>query len=184
MQTSPATTRFVPVRRAVAAPNAAGAIRFSMRGLPLLSEGASFDPLGTVENLWLSVKVYSSGGENALHAHRIEDHTFVVMQGRAIFSFGDGSSYEVRQFEGVIIPKGTMYRFEAGQEENLVLLRVGGAQRKNPGQVGETAWHGVPSDVVGETYDSNGAPKDARAAHSGTPAVPIKVKPGEYFARE
>src|SRR5665213_337103 len=73
---------------------ASGATKFSMRGLPLLSDGASFDALATADNLWLSVKVYSSGGENALHKHTVEDHAFVVLQGRGTFHFDDGSKSE------------------------------------------------------------------------------------------
>ena len=49
------------------------AVVFSMRNLPLLEQGTTYDSLATAENLWTSVKVYASGGENALHAHGGED---------------------------------------------------------------------------------------------------------------
>ena len=39
--------------------------------------------------LWAHSKVYSKGGENALHSHDIEDHVFLVLQGEASFFFGD-----------------------------------------------------------------------------------------------
>ena len=58
------------------------AVLFSMRNLPLLEQGTTYDPLATAENLWMSIKVYASGGENALHAHGGEDHAFIVLQGR------------------------------------------------------------------------------------------------------
>ncbi len=49
-----------------------------------------YDPLATAENLWISLKVYASGGENALHFHGGEEHAFIVLQGKATFTFGDG----------------------------------------------------------------------------------------------
>ena len=75
------------------------AVLFSMRNLPLLEQGTTYDPLATAENLWMSIKVYASGGENALHAHGGEDHAFIVLQGKATFTFGDGSSTDVASME-------------------------------------------------------------------------------------
>ena len=156
-------------------------VPFTMRGLPLLSSGASFDPLATAENLWLSVKVYSSGGENALHAHMAEDHAFVALQGRATFHFEDGSTQTIRQFEGVMLPKGVFYRFEAGEEENLVLMRIGAAQRKTKG-FDSLARHGSPTEITSQTIDHDGSKKNARDAKTGTPAMPIIEIPGKFFA--
>ena len=156
------------------------AVKFSMRGLPLLSSGASFDPLSCAENLWLSVKVYSSGGENALHQHPAEDHSFVVMQGRATFHFGDGSAQTVQQFEGVMIPKGVLYKFEASPEQNLVLLRIGGAQRTVPG-LDHLAKHGSPMEIVSQTVDADGSRKNGQDPKSGTPSQPIIAIPGKFF---
>lgn len=161
---------------------ATGATKFSMRGLPLLTQGASFDPVSTADNLWLSVKVYASGGENALHAHSVEDHAFVVLQGRATFHFADGSTCEALQYEGVMLPKGTFYRFEAGEEENLVLLRIGGAQRKDLANR-KLQKHGTPMELQATTYDYDGGKKDARDPKTGTPALPIIVKPGAFFPK-
>ena len=50
------------------------AVLFSMRNTPLLQQGTTYDPLATAENLWVNLKVYASGGENALHSHGGEDH--------------------------------------------------------------------------------------------------------------
>ncbi len=159
---------------------ATGATKFSMRGLPLLAQGASFDPVATADNLWLSVKVYASGGENALHSHKIEDHAFVVLQGRATFYFGDGSSCEALAFEGVMLPKGTLYRFEAGEEENLVLLRIGGAQRKDMANR-DLQPHGSPVELKGTTFDADGTTKNGRDPKTGTPALAIIRAVGKFF---
>ncbi len=157
-----------------------GASKFTMRGLPLLSDGASFDALANSENLWLSVKVYSSGGENALHAHTIEDHAFVVMQGRATFHFEDGTTQEARQYEGVMLPKGIFYRFEADESENLVMLRVGAAQRTTTG-LGPLKNTAAPPELKGKTIDHDGSEKDGRNPKTGTPSRPIIEIPGRFF---
>jgi quercetin dioxygenase-like cupin family protein len=35
--------------------------------------------------MWVVLKTYAADGENGLHAHPSEDHTFVVLQGEAPF---------------------------------------------------------------------------------------------------
>jgi len=104
-------------------------VLFSLRDTPLLEQGTSYDPLATAENLWVNLKVYASGGENALHSHAGEDHAFVIMQGKATFTFDDGRTQIVGQYEGVMLPKNAKYKFEADEAENLVMLRVGGGVR-------------------------------------------------------
>jgi mannose-6-phosphate isomerase-like protein (cupin superfamily) len=157
-----------------------GATKFSMRGLPLLSQGASFDAVATADNLWLSVKVYSSGGENALHVHTVEDHAFVVLQGHATFYFGDGTSCEAMQYEGVMLPKGVSYRFNASEEENLVLLRIGAAQRKTTG-IGDLQKHGTPMELKGTVFDEDGTAKNGRGGVKKTPNPPIIRVPDKFF---
>jgi quercetin dioxygenase-like cupin family protein len=155
-----------------------GASVFSMHGTPLLSDGASYDALASAENLWMSLKVYSSGGENAFHQHMAEDHAFVVMQGKGTFHFPDGTTKEVVQFEGVMIPKGVPYRFEADEAENLVLLRVGGGQRTTQGGFGK---HGAPDELKGTIFDLDGSEKDGSNPKTGTPSRPIVPIPGRFF---
>src|SRR5438552_9328020 len=108
-------------------------VLFSMRKLPLLEQGTTYDPLATAENLWVNIKVYASGGENALHSHGGEDHAFIVLQGKATFTFGDGRTAIVGQHEGVMIPRNGLYKFVADETENLVMLRVGGGVRTATG---------------------------------------------------
>jgi hypothetical protein len=108
---------------------------------------------------------------------------FVVLQGRATFYFGDGSSCEALPFEGVMLPKGTLYRFEAGEEENLVLLRIGGAQRKDPANRALQN-HGSPVELKGTTFDEDGSTKDGRNPKTGTPSLPIIRAPGKFFPKD
>lgn len=82
-------------------------------------------PLAATERLTLVLKAYASGGENALHSHDREDHAFLVLQGEAEF-FGDGDETfgVIGPFNGIFIPRGARYRFEAVSSVPLVLFRV------------------------------------------------------------
>lgn len=153
-----------------------------MRGLPLLAQGTANHPLATVDNLWVSVKVYASGGENALHAHMVEDHAFVVLQGKATFFFADGSRCEVLPFEGVMLPKGTQYKFEAAEDENLVLLRMGGAQRKTQGTA-ELRETGGPMELKGTSIIAGGIVKQGRESRKGTPSYDVIPLAGQFFPK-
>jgi len=97
---------------------------FSMRS-QLVKTGRTNTPVCKTENMWGTMKVYASGGENGLHAHTKQDHMFVVMQGSARFYGPNGEIHDVGTHEGVLLPKGCYYRFNATSEEPLVLFRVG-----------------------------------------------------------
>src|ERR1041384_5475017 len=91
----------------------------------LLDQGRSNTYLADTKNMWATLKVYASGGENGLHAHPNEDHTFIVLQGSARYYDADGGHTDVGKHEGIMLPAGAYYWFEAISEEPLVLLRVG-----------------------------------------------------------
>ena len=159
--------------------------KFGMNGLPLLSSGQSTKPLAAAEHLWLHSKVYSRGGENALHAHVVEDHAFFVLNGAAEFTFGDGNVVIAERYEGVMIPKGTPYRFEARGERNLVMLRIGAAVEATPyvkASFGLAAGLAPGAAVVG----GNGEPiADVASRRKGkTPAEAVVVIPGRTFPEE
>jgi mannose-6-phosphate isomerase-like protein (cupin superfamily) len=91
----------------------------------LLSQGRTDTVLAQSDVMQLRLKVYASGGENGLHTHAHEDHTFLVLQGRARFYDQDDNATDVGRHEGIFIPAGAYYRFEAISTEELVLFRVG-----------------------------------------------------------
>ena len=157
------------------------AVVFSMRNLPLLEQGTTYDPLATAENLWVNIKVYASGGENALHAHGGEDHAFIVLQGKATFTFGDGQTSVVGQYEGVMIPKNVLYKFQADESENLVLLRVGGGSRKISG-LKDLSPFGTPKDIIQQTRFADGEVKQGDAVKNGETAKKRIYARGKYFA--
>ena len=102
---------------------------FSLR-TPYLSDGRTTDLLSETEDLWVHVKVYAQGGENALHCHEDEDHAFVVLEGQATYWDQDRNEKVVNKNEGIMLPKGAFYYFQSSGDTNLVLLRVGAG--KNP----------------------------------------------------
>lgn len=169
----------VTERRPVAAVD--DAVIFSMRDLPLLEQGTTYDPLATAENLWMSMKVYASGGENALHSHGGEDHAFIIMQGKATFTFGDGRTQVVGVHEGVMIPKDVKYKFVADETENLVMMRVGAGVRKVKGLENLTAF-GTPRDVVDQTSFGDGSKKIGNSPKNGETSKTRIYAKGKYFS--
>lgn len=92
----------------------------------LLSQGRANIPVAATDALTVMVKVYASGGENALHAHPSEDHSFIILQGAATFYDEHGEMATLRANEGLLVPKGSLYRFHSVESEGpLVMLRVG-----------------------------------------------------------
>ena len=96
----------------------------------LLRAGRSDNLLAKTDLMTVRIKCYAEGGENALHAHPAEDHTFVVLDGAARFVGREGEIGVLTRNEGIMLPKGTYYRFESCGDVPLVLLRVGAAKER------------------------------------------------------
>ncbi|MPY68969.1 MAG: cupin domain-containing protein [Alphaproteobacteria bacterium] len=110
---------------------------FSLKG-QLLDQGRTDTMLAATEDLTLRLKIYASGGENELHAHTSEDHSFIVLQGSARFFGPEGEMVELTKHQGIMLPKGNYYRFYATSEEPLVMIRVGNpylGKQANPTRV-------------------------------------------------
>ena len=107
----------------------------------LLKQGRSNQTVAKTDHLHLNLKVYAGGGENGLHNHSDEDHVHLVMQGSAVFYGPRGEERECGQYEGILLPKGSFYRFQATSEEPLVLLRI---SAKVPGVKSRTNIYGEP----------------------------------------
>lgn len=106
---------------------------------PLLAQGRLDNIVATTPLLSVVVKVYASGGENAMHMHANEDHTFIVLQGQATLHVNTDDNIKVlNRHEGVMLPRGVLYWFQSSAPENLVMLRVGASEawlkreRSNP----------------------------------------------------
>jgi mannose-6-phosphate isomerase-like protein (cupin superfamily) len=92
---------------------------------PLLAKGASNNVVVDSDLLWIWVKVYAEGGENFLHKHVAEDHSFIILDGQATFHDKDGNDTVLNKYQGIFLPRGTYYSFTSTGSGPLVLLRVG-----------------------------------------------------------
>jgi len=96
----------------------------------LLSKGRSDYVLARTDLMSIRIKCYAQGGENVLHAHPGEDHTFIVLAGKAKFFGKDGEVAELTKNRGILLPRGCYYKFRSCGDEPLVLLRVGAEKEK------------------------------------------------------
>lgn len=112
--------------------------RFSYRG-PQSEGGRDAAPgrksflLALSPNVVSTVQVFEKGVRNQLHVHLTEDGYWLVLGGRARFH-GEGGTViaELGKYEGLLIPAGTRYWFEAISEEPLEILRVNYRVREGP----------------------------------------------------
>jgi len=102
-----------------------------MRAIKYTAPGAldrpkAIVPLDRGDILGVSVQVVRpDGGETNMHAHAGMDSCWYVLKGRARFyGFGDELVAEAGRDEGVFIPKGVPYWFEAAGDEPLEVLHI------------------------------------------------------------
>lgn len=93
---------------------------------PYLEQGRTTDVRARTDLMTITAKVYAEGGENAMHHHPHEDHSFIVLEGEATFYLeSDENAKVVRRYEGVLLPRGANYWFKSTGDQNLVMVRVG-----------------------------------------------------------
>lgn len=81
--------------------------------------------LCNTDHIVAAVQMVQRGGEQALHSHSHLDGFWFVLKGRARFySDRDTVFAEIGPHEGVLVPRGTKYWFEAVKGEPLELLQV------------------------------------------------------------
>ena len=144
-------------------PTAKKASFFKMRA-QMLEKGRTNTLLAKTDNMSAILKVYASGGENGLHTHPNEDHTFIVLQGSARYYDADGGHMDIGKHEGIMLPAGAYYWFEATSKEPLVLVRVGC-------RVG-------PSDASAR-LNIRGEPMPGESKENKR--VPVAYRDGEFF---
>ncbi|MFN4283392.1 MAG: cupin domain-containing protein [Alphaproteobacteria bacterium] len=134
----------------------------------LLEQGRTDEEIVRTDNMWARLKVYASGGENVLHAHPIEDHMFLILQGRATFYDKDGTATELGKYEGILLPARAYYWFCATGDEPLVLFRIGA-------KAGEP--HERKAGIT--RVDVTGAPIHGES--EANKEVPVVFREGAYF---
>nr|WP_293099569.1 cupin domain-containing protein [Okeania sp. SIO2F4] len=75
----------------------------------LLSKGKSDYTLAKTDLMSVRIKCFAEGGENVLHSHPGEDHTFFVLAGKARFFDKDGEVGVFTKNQGILLPRGSFY---------------------------------------------------------------------------
>ena len=126
---------------------------------PYLSSGRVNIDLAKEDVLWLSLKINAEGGENAIHAHSQEEHSFIVLEGEVTFFNKDGEGTILHKYQGIMIPKGAYYRYLNTGGENLFLLRVGAKLKAQSGDETRLRPDGTPlPSYSAENHHIDGTP--------------------------
>jgi mannose-6-phosphate isomerase-like protein (cupin superfamily) len=97
---------------------------FSLR-TPYMKQGRITQLVAETENMWLHTKINYERGENEIHTHLDEDHSFIVLEGQMSVFDEKGNEMKLEKHQGVMLPKGAYYRYLNTGTENLVVLRIG-----------------------------------------------------------
>ena len=97
---------------------------FSLK-TPYMEQGRVTQLVAETPNMWIHTKVNAEGGENEIHQHLDEDHSFIVLEGQMSVFDETGAELQVGKYQGVMIPRGAYYRYLNTGEGNLVVIRVG-----------------------------------------------------------
>ena len=143
------------------------AYTFSLK-TPYMKQGRVTQLVAETENMWIHTKINAEGGENEIHCHRDEDHSFIVLEGEMSVFDETGREMKVQQYQGVMIPRGAYYRYLNTGTGNLVVLRIG-AGAKSQTQVSEAM-----------RVRPDGQPLLAGSVENKT-LPPIEM-PGKFFA--
>lgn len=99
---------------------------------PYMKQGRVTQLIAETANMWIHTKINAEGGENEIHCHLDEDHSFVVLEGQMSVFDEKGNEMSVKQYQGVMIPKGAYYRYLNTGSGNLVVLRIGAGIKGQP----------------------------------------------------
>jgi mannose-6-phosphate isomerase-like protein (cupin superfamily) len=143
------------------------AYTFSLK-TPYMKQGRVTKLVAETANMWIHTKINAEGGENEIHAHLDEDHSFIVLEGQMSVFDERGNEMQVKQYQGVMIPKGAYYRYLNTGPGNLVVIRIGAGVKGQP-QGGEEM-----------RVRPDGRPLPAGSVENKT-LPPIEM-PGKFFA--
>ena len=143
------------------------AYTFSLK-TPYMKQGRVTQLVAETANMWIHTKINAEGGENEIHAHLDEDHSFIVLEGEMSVFDEKGNEMQVKQYQGVMIPKGAYYQYLNTGPGNLVVIRIGSGVKGQP-QGGEEM-----------RVRPDGRPLPAGSVENKT-LPPIEM-PGKFFA--
>jgi len=104
------------------------------------------------DKMWVVLKIFAADGENGLHPHPNEDHTFVVLQGEAKF-YGEPRDRHDRQQRRCTVTTRYVYWFKATSDEPLVMVRIGAAAFDRVDRHGRINPDG--SEMPGDSVENN-----------------------------
>ena len=134
---------------------------------PYMQQGRMTPIVAKTDHLAIQVKVNAEGGENTVHTHLNEDHSFIVLEGQMSIFDETGHETKVTRYQGVMLPKGAYYRYLNTGAGNLVLLRVSATVGGPP----------QPGQVTRIRPDGR-----EKAAGLENKTLPPIVMPGRFFA--
>ena len=91
---------------------------------PMLKQGTSHKNLAGTDLMGIALKVYAEGGENGLHTHPGEDHSFIILEGEMTLYDKDEKVTILKRGHGIMIPTGWYYWFKSSGGEPLVFLKL------------------------------------------------------------
>src|SRR5437588_9273198 len=104
---------------------------FSLK-TPYMQQGRVTQLVAETANMWIHTKIKAEGGENEIHSHLDEDHSFIVLEGEMSVFDETGREMKVEKYQGVMIPKGAYYRYLNTGSGNLVVIRIGAGIKGQP----------------------------------------------------
>lgn len=91
---------------------------------PMLKQGTSHKNLASTDLLGIALKIYTEGGENGLHTHPGEDHSFIILEGEMTLYDKDEKITVIKKGQGIMIPSGWYYWFKSSGGEPLIFLKL------------------------------------------------------------
>src|SRR5262245_32197650 len=82
--------------------------KFSLR-TPYMKQGRITQLVAETANMWVHTKINYEGGENEIHTHLDEDHSFIVLEGQMSVFDEKGNEMKLEKYQGVMLPKGAYY---------------------------------------------------------------------------
>jgi mannose-6-phosphate isomerase-like protein (cupin superfamily) len=135
--------------------------------IQLLDQGSRSEMLSNTGNMQIKIRCYAAGGgENAMHAHNNQDHSFIVLQGQARFYGPQGEVHDLVRNQGIMLRSGCYYCFENSGTEPLVVLRIESITAEGGDPTVRRGMHGQQIDPH--------APENNREKT-------IKIRPGAFY---
>jgi mannose-6-phosphate isomerase-like protein (cupin superfamily) len=131
--------------------------KFSLK-TPYMKQGRVTQLVAETPNMMIHTKINAEGGENEIHTHLDEDHSFIVLEGEMSVFDEKGNEMKLNRYEGVLLPKGAYYRYLNTGAGNLVVLRVAAGTRIKPKSGEATRITPTGEEILGGSVENKSLP--------------------------